>query len=80
MNPLILAVSPLVRMFVSSLAASLAVAVVFSFAVLGLVRAGDMRRAAREGAATAYVALAVISLVITAAIVVVGLYLVAHKS
>ncbi len=80
MSPLVFATSPLVRMVVSSLVASVAIAVIFSLAVLGLVRAGDMRRAARGSSAMAYAVVAIVALLLSAAIVVYGLVLVAHKS
>ncbi len=80
MSPLVLATSPLLRMIISSLVASIAVAVIFSIAVLGLVRAGDARRSARSGVATAYAVMAVVAILLSAGVVVYGLVLVAHKS
>ncbi len=80
MSPLVLATSPLVRMIISSVVASVTIAVIFSIAVLGLVRAGDARRSARGGAATAYAAMAVVAILLSAGVVVYGLVVVAHKS
>jgi hypothetical protein len=77
---ILLAVSPLLRMFYSALVAGVASSVVFSIALFGAVRASDMRRSRRGTAATAYGVLAAAGLVISAAIVVYGLILVAHKS
>jgi Na+/H+-dicarboxylate symporter len=79
MSPLI-AASPLLKMFYSSLIAGISVAIVFSLAILGAIRSTDMRRAGRSGAAGAYAALAALGLVLSAAVVVYGLILVAHKS
>lgn len=76
----VLAVSPLLRMFYSSLVAGVGVSIVFSVAVLGAVRSADMRRSGRTTAATAYAALATCGVVISAAVVVYGLILVGHKS
>ncbi len=75
-----LATSPLVKMLYSSLLASVSTAVVFSLVVLGATRASELRRADRHRAATAYAALAACGLVLSAAIVVFGLLVVAHKS
>ena len=70
----------LAKMLYSSLIAGVSIAVVFSIAILGATRSGDMRRAHRARAATAYTALAALGLILTAAIVVYGLILVARKS
>jgi uncharacterized membrane protein len=70
----------LVKMVVASLVAGVSVSVVFSLAILGATRSSDMRRAHRPQAAGAYVALAVVATLLTAAIIVYGLVLVAHKS
>ncbi len=76
----LLAAGGLLKGAYSSLAAGVAVAVVFSLAILGATRAGDMRRANRSGPAAAYVALAAVGLAAATAVVIYGLYLVAHKS
>ena len=73
-------VGALLKMVYASLAAGVGVAVVFSIAILGATRSSDMRRSGRGGAATAYAALAAVGVVVTAAIAVYGLILVAHKS
>jgi hypothetical protein len=70
----------LLKMAYSSLIAGVAVAVIFSVAILGATRSGDMRRAGRGGAAAAYVALAILGVLGSVAIIVVGLILVAQKS
>ncbi len=49
----------LAKMLYTSLAACIAVAVIFSIALLGAIRATDMRRANRTAGALAYGALAV---------------------
>ena len=69
----------LLKMLYTSLAACIAVAVIFSTALLGAIRASDMRRANRSGAAVAYGALAVVGLGLAAAIVVYGITVLAHK-
>jgi uncharacterized membrane protein YidH (DUF202 family) len=69
----------LLKMLYSSLAASLLVAVVFSTALLGAIRASDMRRAGRGGAATAYAVLAAVGLLIAGGVIVYGLILITHK-
>ena len=79
MTPLI-AVSPLLKMFYSAFAAGVGVAIVFSVAIFGAVRAADMRRCGRVTMATAYAALAACGLALSAAVVIYGLILVGHKS
>jgi hypothetical protein len=69
----------LLKMLYTSLAACIGVAVIFSAALLGAVRATDMRRANRTGPAVAYGALSVCGLVLAAAIIVYGITLIAHK-
>jgi hypothetical protein len=73
-------VGALVKMFYSSVAAGVGIAVVFSIAILGATRSSDMRRSGRSGAATAYAVLGTVGLLLAAGIVVYGLILVAHKS
>jgi hypothetical protein len=70
----------LLKLLYSSLAAGVSVAVVFSLAILGATRSSDMRRSGRSAAASAYVALTVLALILAAAIVVYGLVLMARKS
>ncbi|MDQ6746224.1 MAG: hypothetical protein M3Z27_09470 [Actinomycetota bacterium] len=70
----------LLKLLVTSLVAGVSVSVVFSLAILGAARSGDMRRAGRPGAAGAYAVLGAAALVLAGAIVVLGLVLVAHKS
>ena len=69
----------LLKLIVASLAAGIAVAVVFSLVVLGATRSSDLRRTGRSGAATGYAVLAAACGLLSAAIVVYGIYLVAHK-
>ena len=70
----------LLKMVYSSLLASVFVAVVFSTALLGAIRASDSRRAGRGVAATAYAALAVVGLLLASGVIVYGLVLIARKS
>lgn len=77
---LTVATSPIIKLIYTSLAGGLSVAVVFSFAVLGVTRSNDLRREHRSAAAAAYGALGVLGLVLSAALVVLGVVLVAHKS
>jgi uncharacterized membrane protein YidH (DUF202 family) len=69
----------LLKLFYSSLLAGVGVAVIFSLAIYGVTRSSDMRRAQRPAAATAFAMLAAVGLVLCGAMVVYGLYLVAHK-
>jgi Na+/H+-dicarboxylate symporter len=69
----------LLKMLYSSLLASVVVAVVFSTALLGAIRASDMRRAGRGGAATAYAVLAAVGVLIAGGVIVYGLVLIANK-
>jgi hypothetical protein len=70
----------LLKMVYWSLLASVFVAVVFSTALLGAIRASDSRRAGRGVAATAYAALAVIGVLLASGVIVYGLVLIARKS
>ena len=54
----------------ASLLASVFVAVVFSTALLGAIRASDSRRAGRGVAATAYAALAVVGVLLASGVIV----------
>jgi Na+/H+-dicarboxylate symporter len=67
------------RMLYSSLLASVVVAVVFSTALLGAIRASDMRRAGRGTAAVAYAAVATISVLVASGVIVYGLVLITRK-
>ena len=69
----------LLKMLYSSLLAGIGVSVIFSLTVLGAIRSTDLRRSGRGGTAVAYAALAAAGLVLTTAVVVYGLILVAHK-
>lgn len=69
----------LLKMLYTSVLAGVGVTVVFSITVLGAIRAGDMRRTCRPGAAAAFGALATIGLLLSAGIVVLGLILLTRK-
>lgn len=70
----------IIRVVWSSILASVGVAVVFSVAIVGLIRASELRRAGREGVASAYTAVAVAALLVCAGAVVYGVVLVGQKS
>ncbi len=70
----------LVKLVWTSLVSVLAIAVVFSLAIYGGTRSGDMRRTGRHGRASAFAVVGGVALVLAAAIVVVGIVLLAHKS
>jgi hypothetical protein len=70
----------LLKMVYSSLLASVFIAVVFSTALLGAIRASDSRREGRGVAATAYAALAVVGVLLAGGVIVYGLVLIASKS
>jgi predicted membrane channel-forming protein YqfA (hemolysin III family) len=69
----------LLKMLYSSLLASVVVAVVFSTALLGAIRASDMRREGRGVTATAYAVLAAVGVLLAGGIIVYGLVLIARK-
>jgi uncharacterized membrane protein YidH (DUF202 family) len=70
----------LLKMLYSSLLASVIVAVVFSTALLGAIRASDMRRQGRGGAAVAYAVLATLGVLLASGVIVYGVVLIARKS
>jgi hypothetical protein len=70
----------LLRVAYTAFAAGVSVSLVFSLAVLGVVRSSDMRRAQRPAAAAGYGLLGGIGLVLSVALIVLGLILLAHKS
>jgi hypothetical protein len=72
--------SALLKLVYTSAIGAIAGAVVFSLAIYGATRAGDMRRAGRPDRAGGYALLGTVALVLSVAIVVVGLVFVAHKS
>ncbi len=74
------AMSPIVKLILSSLAGGIGVAVVFSLAVLGITRSSEFHRERRSGVAAAYGTLGAVGLVLAAALVVLGVVLVAQKS
>jgi Na+/H+-dicarboxylate symporter len=63
----------------ASAAAGIAVAIVYATLIVGVSRASDSRRAGRDGAATAYVALAVVAALAFAAGVVFGISVIVSK-
>jgi hypothetical protein len=69
----------LAKMLYTSLLACIGVAVIFSVAVLGAIRASELRRDHRNGAAAAYGTLAAVGVIAVAAVIVYGLTLVANK-
>ena len=73
-------VADLLRVVWSSILASVVVSVMFSAGVVSLIRASELRRAQRGGAATGYTAAAIIALACCVAAVVYGVILVSQKS
>ncbi|HWF56611.1 MAG TPA: hypothetical protein VG223_18375 [Solirubrobacteraceae bacterium] len=74
------AAAALFRVLLDSMAASVALAVIFSLTILGSIRASEMHRANRSNMAAAYATLALCGLIAFAASVVYGLLLVANKA
>jgi hypothetical protein len=70
----------LLRVVWSSILASVVVSVLFSGAVVGLIRAGELRRSSRGAAATACTAASVVALALCLAAVAYGVILVSQKS
>jgi hypothetical protein len=68
------------KVLYSSVTASLVISAVFSLTVLGTIRASEMRRANRAGAAAAYATLAVCGALASAGTVAYGLILLTQKS
>jgi uncharacterized membrane protein YidH (DUF202 family) len=75
-----IASNALLKMLYSSLIAGIGISLVFSIAIYAGVRSSERRRDNRPNAAIAYGALAACALAVSGAIVVYGVYLVAHKS
>ncbi len=69
----------LLRVVWSSIVASVVVSVLFSGAVVGLIRAGELRRSSRRAAAVACTAAALMALATCMAAVVYGIILVGRK-
>ena len=63
----------------ASALAGIAVAIVYATLIVGVTRASDCRRAGRDGAATAYVALAVLAAAAFAGGVVFGISVIVSK-
>jgi hypothetical protein len=72
--------SDIVRVVWSSVVASVVVSILFSGAVVGLIRASELRRDNHGSAAAAYTVAALVALLICLAAVVYGLILVGQKS
>jgi hypothetical protein len=72
-------VSELAQVVWVSLAAGVAVSVLFSLVVLGSARSAEARRAGRDGAATAYAGGAVVAFLAFAAVVVLGVEIMLRK-
>jgi hypothetical protein len=70
----------LLRVAYTAFVAGVGAAIVFSVAVYGLVRSGEMRREQRTAAAAGYGILGGIGLTLSAALIVYGLILLARKS
>jgi hypothetical protein len=70
----------LLRVAYTAFIAGVGVSLVFSLAVFGVVRSGDMRRDHRPAAAAGYGLLGGLGLVLAAALVVFGLILLTRKS
>jgi hypothetical protein len=77
---IVVATAPLLKMVYWAAIAGVSVAVVFSVAVFGVIRSSDMRRAHRAGASARFATLAVFALLASAAIAIVGLFVVIHRS
>jgi hypothetical protein len=72
--------SDLIRVVWSSILASVVVSILFSGAVVGLIRAGELRRENRGSVAAVCTAAATVALLICLAAVVYGVILVGQKS
>lgn len=75
-----IAANALLKMLYSSLIAGVGISLVFSIGILAAVRSGEMRREHRTNSAIGYGTLAACALLVSAAAVAYGLFLVAHKS
>jgi hypothetical protein len=80
MSPAAIDAHLLLRVFYTAFAAGVGASLVFSLAVYGIVRSGEMRREQRTAAAASYGVLGGIGLTLTAALIVFGLILLARKS
>lgn len=72
--------SDLLRVVWSSIVTSVAVSVLFSGAVVALIRAGELRRESRASVALACTVAAILALAVCLAAVVYGIVLVGQKS
>lgn len=73
------AAANLLRVVWTSILASVVVSALFSGAVVGLIRAGELRRSDRASAAAAYTAAALVALLVCLAAVAYGIVLVGQK-
>jgi len=69
----------LFEVVVASLVASIGTTLAFSLAIVGAARSTDSRRGGRTGAATAYALLAAVALAGSAAVVAIGIVVMAFK-
>jgi hypothetical protein len=69
----------IVRIVYTAILASVVVSAVFSFGVVGLIRASELRREKRDGAAGLYTAGALVALAICLAATAYGIVLVGQK-
>lgn len=76
---IVVATAPLIKMVYWSAIAGVSIALVFSVAVLGVIRSSDMRRARRPGASARFAVLGMVALAATAAITIAGLIVVVHR-
>ena len=80
MSPAAIDAGLLLRVLYTAFAAGVGASLVFSLAVYGLVRSNDMRREHRSLAAAGFGALGGVAVLLTVALVVFGLVLLARKS
>lgn len=70
----------LLRMLYTALIAGVAISFVFSLAVYGVTRSGDLRRDGRTLASAGCAMLGAVGVILTAALIVYGVVLLARKS
>ena len=80
MSPAAIDTTLLLRVLYTAFAAGVGASLVFSLAVYGLVRANDMRREHRSVAAAGFGVLGGVAVLVTIALIVFGLILLARKS
>jgi hypothetical protein len=72
--------SDIIRVVWTSIVATVAISILFSGGVVGLIRASELRRESRGSIATAYTVAATAALLVCVAAVVYGVILVGQKS